>query len=144
MSKDFSQSASSEQSEPKWPFTVRRRDTSVLKNDPANLCIAYLAADSALSSAKPGTSPEELSEMRMRSSKALRVWQEADDLWEKRLDDLVSSKYREIALGLSILTLAAARARSTCGKEPISGQCYEAEPGAETIELHATMKTQDD
>ena len=101
MSKDFSQSASSEQSEPKWPFTVRRRDTSVLKNDPANLCIAYLAADSALSSAKPGTSAEELSKMRMRSSDALKNWREADDLWEQRLDDLVSSKYREKESALS-------------------------------------------
>lgn len=82
--------------------------------------------------------------MRMRSRDALEVWKEADDLWEKRLDDLVSSKYREIALGLPIPTLAATHARSTCGKEPISGKCYEAESGAETIESHATIKTQDD
>lgn len=82
--------------------------------------------------------------MRLRSREALQVWKEADDLWEKRLDDLVSSKYREIALGLPILTLAATHALSTCGKEPISGKCYEAEPGAETIESHATTKGEDD
>jgi hypothetical protein len=103
MSENPSQTASSKQSEPVWPFNISRADTSVVKNDPVNLSMAYLKAEWALADAGSGTSPKELSELRTNSVKALRAWREADDQWRERLDDLISSMYRKIKPDLSIV-----------------------------------------